>query len=153
MALHAAALIPLSLFGAMAGSLPQQLNLLLSPDETCSQGTFIEARVAQTPAERAVGLSGRSTPLGPNEGMLFIGDSSGDVNSFWMKDTLIPLSVLFFDNASRLLSADDMPVETDPAHPTQIYTESRAPWVAIEIAGGNAARYTAGTTVLCVDPG
>ena len=44
----------------------------------------IEIEIADTPAERSQGLSGRRS-LAENEGMLFVFDSSL-IASFWMKD-------------------------------------------------------------------
>ena len=65
-----------------------------------SQGpVHVEAQVADSPAKRERGLMDR-TSLGANQGMIFLFDdvSDGPVTSeFWMKDTLIPLSVAFWD--------------------------------------------------------
>jgi uncharacterized membrane protein (UPF0127 family) len=53
--------------------------------------------LADTPDLRRRGLMG-VTDLGGLDGMLFVfeGDTAGD---FWMKDTLIPLDIAFFDAA------------------------------------------------------
>ena len=50
--------------------------------------------VAETPSQRSQGLMG-VTELGGLDGMLFVfqADSSG---GFWMKDTLIPLDIVWF---------------------------------------------------------
>ena len=48
---------------------------------------------ALTEAERERGLMNRKT-MAPDHGMIFVFPSSGPV-SFWMKDTLIPLDMLF----------------------------------------------------------
>jgi uncharacterized protein len=53
----------------------------------------IHAEVARTSAEHARGLSGRSA-LGENEGMLFV-FSARESHSFWMKETHIPLELLW----------------------------------------------------------
>ncbi len=52
-----------------------------------------QVELATTLAERLKGLSGRES-LPRKTGMLFIFDSSREV-SFWMKNTLIPLDIIF----------------------------------------------------------
>ena len=83
-----------------------------------SQGPVdVAAEQADTPEERQQGLMGR-TSLGANQGMIFLfGEvSDGRVTSeFWMKDTLIPLSVAFWDQQGRIVGIRDMvPCTKDP---------------------------------------
>ena len=54
-----------------------------------------DVKVATTEEEREKGLQGVTT-LADNEGMLFIFDEPDEV-SFWMKDTEIPLDIIFID--------------------------------------------------------
>jgi uncharacterized membrane protein (UPF0127 family) len=72
---------------------------------------------ADSPGERQRGLMGR-TSLGANEGMIFtFGDISGGpiTSEFWMKDTLIPLSIAFWDEEGRIVGIRDMdPCTKDP---------------------------------------
>ena len=73
----------------------------------------LEVEVADTPEERAIGLMNREQ-LAPFDGMVF---TWGDPvrTSFWMKDTLIPLSIAFWDEEGRILSILDMaPCPADP---------------------------------------
>src|SRR3989338_1452356 len=58
-----------------------------------SESLVIRAEIADTDEEMAQGLMFR-TSLGKNYGMLFIYQSASAVN-FWMKNTLIPLDVVF----------------------------------------------------------
>ena len=58
-------------------------------------GTEWEVAVADTPELRARGLMG-VTDLGGLEGMLFV-FAADTTSGFWMKDTLIPLDIAFFD--------------------------------------------------------
>lgn len=53
----------------------------------------LSLETAKTPKERAIGLMNR-TDLGENEGMIFIYDESRE-RSFWMKNTYIPLDMIF----------------------------------------------------------
>ncbi|MDE0132003.1 MAG: DUF192 domain-containing protein [bacterium] len=69
--------------------------------------------LADTPALRSRGLMG-VTSLGDLDGMLFAWDSPVQV-SFWMKDTLIPLDIGFFDESGSLFLVVHMvPCRADP---------------------------------------
>jgi uncharacterized membrane protein (UPF0127 family) len=74
----------------------------------------IRVEVAQTPEERNRGLMGRKH-LGKDEGMLFIFETE-DYHGFWMKDTLIPLSIAFIDKDSRVVGITDMKPLTLNSH-------------------------------------
>jgi uncharacterized membrane protein (UPF0127 family) len=56
--------------------------------------------VARTEAERARGLMFR-TALADDAGMLFVFDETGE-HPFWMKNTLIPLDLIFIDDSGRV---------------------------------------------------
>lgn len=69
--------------------------------------------VARSPEQRARGLMGRTT-LPADQGMVFLFDHPVH-GRFWMKDTLIPLSIAFWDGRLRIVSILDMePCESDP---------------------------------------
>ena len=88
--------------------------------------------VADDDAERTKGLMG-VTRLPPNQGMAFLFEGPS-IASFWMKDTLVPLSVAFVDASGGIVSIRDMdPCRSDPC-PTY---SSVAPYVmAIETNRG-----------------
>jgi uncharacterized membrane protein (UPF0127 family) len=69
--------------------------------------------VAETAQEQQKGLMGVDI-LPADEGMAFVFDEPVD-STFWMKDTLIPLSVAFIDENGRVIGVRDMqPCEADP---------------------------------------
>ena len=95
--LHAGAAVWLGLLAALgaapvgaAGCAPGTVDL---------RGPWGQARfsveIADTPAERAQGLMRRDS-LPASSGMLFIYESARNA-SFWMKNTLIPLDMVFAD--------------------------------------------------------
>ena len=86
------------------------------------QRAFIDARggqvtvaveLADTPSERERGLMGRRS-LDADAGMVFVFPEPVS-GGFWMKDTLIPLSIAFYDQDGRILRILDMePCRQDP---------------------------------------
>ncbi len=74
----------------------------------------IWVEVARTPEERSHGLMGRKH-LDKDEGMLFVFERE-DYHGFWMRDTLIPLSIAFIDKDGRIVSITDMKPRTLDSH-------------------------------------
>jgi uncharacterized membrane protein (UPF0127 family) len=73
----------------------------------------LEVELAESPEERRRGLMGRES-LAVDAGMLFL-YSEDHRGGFWMKDTLIPLSIAFLDADGTVLAILDMdPCEADP---------------------------------------
>ena len=102
-----------------------------------SDGTIsLEVQVANEDAERVTGLMGRDS-LAPYDGMAFVWDAPVET-SFWMKDTLLPLSIAFWDEEGRIVSILDMaPCRADPC-PTYAPGE---PFVgALEVERGELVR-------------
>ena len=90
----------------------QSQSLLKIPLYLSGKEVWVE--VAKTPEERAKGLMGRKH-LRQDEGMLFIFESV-DYHAFWMKDTLISLSIAFIDKEGRIVSITDMKPLTLGSH-------------------------------------
>ena len=92
----------------------------------------IQAEVAQTPDERSTGLMFR-TAMGPNEGMLFAFERPGE-QCFWMKNTLLPLSVAFIGDEGSIVNIDEMKPQTLDSHcstkPVRFVLEMNAGWFA-----------------------
>jgi uncharacterized membrane protein (UPF0127 family) len=66
----------------------------------------LSVELARSPEERARGLMGRKS-LADGEGMLFIFQRD-EVLSFWMKNTVIPLSIAFIAADGRIVEIRDM---------------------------------------------
>lgn len=90
--------------------------------------------IARTPQERAQGLMFRKS-LAPDRGMLFEFERP-QVVAFWMKNTLIPLDMLFVDAAGRIIGIHRDAV---PLSLAAILSPGPVRGV-IEVAGGTAAR-------------
>lgn len=107
---------------------PQQL-----PTTTLGISFYnIKAEVAQTERQREIGLMYR-TAMGPNDGMIFVFERAG-TQCFWMKNTLIPLSVAFVDEDGTIVNTDEMKAETEDAHcstkPVRFVLEMNKGWFA-----------------------
>ncbi len=80
----------------------------------------VRLEVADTPETRATGLSRRPS-LPEDAGMLFVFPADGQA-AFWMKDTLIPLSIAFISAEGRILEIRDMERLSEDLHrPAQPY--------------------------------
>ncbi|HYQ82874.1 MAG TPA: DUF192 domain-containing protein, partial [Rubrobacter sp.] len=87
--------------------------------------------VADNTFEQARGLMDR-TMLGENRGMLFVYPEEREL-SFWMKNTLIPLSIAFIDSESRIVDIQDMkPLDDEPPH----YLSAEPAQYALEVNQG-----------------
>jgi hypothetical protein len=105
----------------------------------------IWVEVAKTPEERSHGLMGRKH-LGKDEGMLFIFEAA-DYHGFWMKDTLIPLSIAFIDTDGRIVGITDMnPLTLDshlPPKPVLFALEMNRGWFSYHgIKAGDVVRFS-----------
>jgi uncharacterized membrane protein (UPF0127 family) len=125
--LLAALLLAASTF-ASAQDGPQKL-----PSITLNAGMhLIQAEVAQTPEQRSTGLMFRSA-MGTNEGMLFAFEEPGQ-QCFWMKNTLLPLSVAFVADDGSVVNIENMKPQTLDSHcstkPVRFVLEMNDGWFA-----------------------
>ena len=85
---------------------------------TNSTGERVEVpvEIAAPYAEKQRGLMGR-TALAEDAGMLFVFDREQQL-SFWMKDTLIPLSIAYINESGRIVDIQDMQPLDETPHPS-----------------------------------
>jgi uncharacterized membrane protein (UPF0127 family) len=107
-----------------------------APTTTLTIGTTtIVAEVAATDAARARGLGGRAQ-LPEGTGMWFVFDTEG-YWSFWMKDTLIPLDMLWVAaNGTIVTVAHNVLPESYP----QSYAPTAPARYVLELPGGYAKK-------------
>lgn len=75
---------------------------------------LIHAEVAADMSTRSRGLMFRKS-LAPNAGMVFVFDDAAQ-HCMWMKNTYVPLSVAFLDDAGAIINIEDMAPQTEDTH-------------------------------------
>ena len=119
--------------------------LSLLPTACASNGPWVELagqrysiEIAANDAERARGLMFRDA-LPADHGMLFIHERQ-EPQAYWMKNTRIPLDILYFDNARKLVSQqrDVPPCSLGDACPP--YPSDAPARFVLELNAGEAAR-------------
>ena len=103
--------------------------------------------VATTPRQRSQGLMG-VTDLGGLDGMLFVFQTES-TGGFWMKDTLIPLDIAFFDSDGVLV--DEMTMEPCTADPCPSYRPGGSYRYAVEAPAGDLAFVVPGSRLDIAD--
>jgi uncharacterized membrane protein (UPF0127 family) len=100
----------------------------------------IHAEAAISARQRELGLMMRER-LGPNEGMLFVFDEKR-AYCFWMRNTLLPLSIAFLDDEGRIVNIADMAPRTEDSHcaaqPVRFALEMEQGWFARRAIGPGA---------------
>ena len=100
--------------------------------QTSNDGNVrVRAEIADDMNEMAIGLMER-TALAEDSGMLFVYPEEREM-SFWMKNTLIPLSIAFMDSEGRIVDIQDMkPLDDTPPH----YVSAQPAQYALEVNKG-----------------
>lgn len=126
MAHSALTVLALLSLGANAQSGPQKL-----PTTQLTAGMhLIRAEIADEEGERQIGLMHRPS-MPANEGMIFVFERP-EVQCFWMRNTLIPLSIAFLDDEGRIVNIEDMKPQSDDSHcskkPVRFVLEMNKGW-------------------------
>lgn len=122
---------------AQAEAVSCQGDLAIFPLES-GEALRFRVEIADTEAARARGLMfRRDLPRGT--GMLFIYESPRRV-SFWMRNTLIPLDLIFMDAAGviRHIHHNAIPLDETPIPGAAVGDPDPARLMVLEIAGGEA---------------
>jgi uncharacterized protein len=105
----------------------------------------VTVEIARTDADRARGLMHR-TALGPDAGMLFLFDETAE-HAFWMKNTLIPLDMVFVSEEGRVAGvvARAVPGDLTPRSaggPSRYVLEVNGGWAeAHGVGAGDRVRF------------
>jgi uncharacterized membrane protein (UPF0127 family) len=104
----------------------------------------VTVEIARTDAARARGLMFRSALAG-DAGMLFIFEEAAD-HPFWMKNTLIPLDMIFIDDAGRVTGvvASAVPGSLEPRSggESRFVLEVNGGWAAVHgVRAGDRVRF------------
>jgi uncharacterized membrane protein (UPF0127 family) len=119
-----------SLFGAAHAQDGPQPRLQTTP---LTAGIHvIQAELAVTQGQQMVGMMFRRE-MGANDGMLFVNDDVG-VRCFWMRNTLLPLSIAFIADDGSIVNIADMAPRSEDSHcsekPVRYALEMRQGWFA-----------------------
>jgi uncharacterized membrane protein (UPF0127 family) len=105
--------------------------------DTGEESVLIDVEVAETERQRQLGLMNRKS-LQEDAGMVFV-FFEPTTGGFWMKNTLIPLSIAFFDVDGKILEILDMePCTKDPC---EIYDPGVTYMGALEVNQGAFDRW------------
>jgi uncharacterized membrane protein (UPF0127 family) len=122
---------------------------VLPPPAVTLHDTRIAVELATDETSREHGLMGRHE-LAPDHGMLFV-FADAQPRWFWMRDTLIPLDILYFDGSRKLVS---MQLDVPPckADPCATYPSDKPARYVLELSAGTARRIGAQVgDVLAID--
>ncbi len=96
-------------------------------------GQKIAVELANTPAKRIQGLSGRNA-LGQNEGMFFVFEKP-DYYAFWMRDMNFKIDIIWIDENKKIV--DIVKNATPESYPEKFSPQSPAQYV-LEVNAGFA---------------
>ena len=115
-----------------ARTAPSGLDLVTLTVEGRGRSHAFTVEIARTASEQEQGLMNRRD-LAPDAGMLFPFDPPRPA-SFWMRNTLIPLSVAFLGDDGSVVNIDEMKPQTLDSHcsakPVRFVLEMNEGWFA-----------------------
>jgi uncharacterized membrane protein (UPF0127 family) len=107
----------------------------------CFDDNCFQIELAITPAEQSRGLMYRDQ-LDPDRGMLFVFQTER-IYPFWMKNTLIPLDIIWIDNNLTVVHIEENAQPCSPLSCSMITPDHEAKYV-LEINGGLVDRIALG---------
>ena len=117
------------LASASAQDIPQPRLLTVALTAGMHQ---LVAEVASTPMQRQIGMMMRPT-MAAHEAMLFVFEAATP-QCFWMKNTLVALSIAFIEDDGRIVNLADMQPLTENSHcsdkPVRYVLEVNQGWFA-----------------------
>jgi uncharacterized protein len=120
--------------GQKAGAASAPASAASVTIDTGDRRVSFRVEVAVTPEEHARGLMYRST-LATDAGMIFVFDEPS-VQRFWMKNTLIPLDMIFIGKDRKIVGiVEDAAPETETERMVGVPSQ-----YVLEIGGGLSAR-------------
>ena len=106
---------------------------------TRTKRVVLRVEIARTDRQREVGLMNRRS-LAADAGMVFVFDRPS-TGAFWMKNTLIPLDIAFYDVSGRIVRILRMePCKKDPC---PLYSPEATYRGALEVNAGSFRRWNA----------
>ena len=106
---------------------------------------YYNLEVAAGNQSRTIGLS-KYQSIDANQGMLFV-FGTDNYHSFWMKDTVFPIDIIWLDTKFTVVHQLTMNVEPDPAHPQQSYAPPKPARYVIELKKNEAGDVEIGDTI------
>ena len=125
--------ISLAILGS--GMLEDENNSKRCMNATFESGAELNLAVADNESERRRGLMQRDS-LPESSGMIFVYEGE-DIRRFWMKNTSIPLDLVYLDSEKVVVDTESMDPEPGvPEDELQIYRSSEDAMYAIETSQG-----------------
>ena len=121
----AALIVALGVVASSQGASSATANLRLD-------GALLRPELALTTAQRTRGLMFRKRV--PADGMLFVFPTAS-YGGFWMKNTLVPLTIVFFDSAGKRVRKLTMTPCTEDS--CRIYNSGKQYRFALELPAGD----------------
>jgi uncharacterized membrane protein (UPF0127 family) len=125
-------LLVVGLMGCKQNSTSAQTRPARTVPITLGTRTY-QCEIADTPASREQGLMYRKE-MPANHGMIFVFEIE-QLLSFWMKNTYIPLDIVFINKAGKVVSVKTM----KPLDETSVESDGWSLY-AVEINAGEAAK-------------
>ena len=129
--------ICLLLLGAISYIIIDRIHEKNTVPQVCNEKICFTVELARTLDEQHLGLMHRPS-LAEKSGMLFIFPNV-DLHDFWMKNTLIPLDMIWIDDQFKVVRV--LTAQPCKADPCEIYRPEIFSKYVLEINGGIAAKY------------